>query len=128
MHIHTCTHIQQVPLQHVYFVPQASPYANIGLAFVKLIDMTAGGPDDSIFGYGTSSGDGRVEVPFSGVSYFLWVIFIVIMAILFINFLVSMCLEPCGVPWSHVCWTCTSKLATNFNLMHTTSTDWSCCR
>ena len=71
------------------FNVQASPYANLGLAFVKVIDMTAGGPDDSIFGYGTSSGDGRVDVPFSGVSYFLWVIFIVIMTVLFINFLVS---------------------------------------
>lgn len=94
-----CTH------EILVFHFQASPYANLGLAFVKVIDMTAGGPDDSIFGYGTTSGDGHVDVPFPGVSYFLWVIFIVIMAVLFINFLVSIgcAVSTCVVPLADVC-------------------------
>jgi len=51
--------------------------------------MTAGGPDGSIFRYSNEGSGEREALPFPEVAYFIWVIFIIIMAILFLNFLVS---------------------------------------
>ena len=51
--------------------------------------MTAGGPDDAIFRYENEGSGVRDVLPFPGVAFFIWIIFIVIMAILFVNFLVS---------------------------------------
>ena len=53
--------------------------------------MTAGGPDYTIFRLSNDEGSASVEeTPFPLVAYIIWVLFIVVMAILFLNFLVSM--------------------------------------
>ena len=51
--------------------------------------MTGGGPDDSIFRYDNEGSGERDDLPFPAVAFFIWVIFIVIMTVLFVNFLVS---------------------------------------
>ena len=51
--------------------------------------MTTGGPDDSIFRY-SNEGSGELnQIQYPELAYFLWVLFIAIMVILFLNFLVS---------------------------------------
>ena len=80
----SCTHAHY---NHLYI--QASPFANPALSFVKLMVMTAGGPDDSIFRYENEGTGERDKLPFPAVAFFIWIIFIVIMAVLFVNFLVS---------------------------------------
>jgi transient receptor potential cation channel subfamily A protein 1 len=71
----------------------ASPFANPALSFVKLMVMTAGGPDDAIFRYENEGSGERDVLPFPGVAFFIWIIFIVIMAILFVNFLVGLAVD-----------------------------------
>ena len=68
--------------------PQASPFYTPFLSFVNIMVMTAGGPDNSIFRFSTEGSAERPEVPFPVVAYIIWIIYIVIMAVLFVNFLV----------------------------------------
>ena len=73
------------------FVIQTSPFANPGLAITAIFSMTAGGPDNSFFRFSNDEGsDDREEIPYPVVGYAIWVLFIVVMAVLFINFLVSL--------------------------------------
>jgi len=58
------------------------------LSFINLMVMTAGGPDGSIFRFANEGSEERDPLPFPEVAYFIWVIFIIVMAILFVNFLV----------------------------------------
>ena len=67
---------------------QASPFRTPILSFIKMMSMTAGGPDDSIFRFSNDDSEENDEVPFPGAAYFIWVIFIVVMPLLFVNFLV----------------------------------------
>ena len=51
--------------------------------------MTTGGPDDSIFRY-SNEGSGELnQIKYPELAYLLWVLFIAIMVILFLNFVVS---------------------------------------
>ena len=67
---------------------QDSPFENPAVTFVQTIAMTVGGPDLSIF---RLSNDDEITdpIPFPFISYLLWVVFVVVMSVLFLNFLVS---------------------------------------
>jgi transient receptor potential cation channel subfamily A protein 1 len=71
----------------------ASPFIHPALTFVKLMVMTSGGPDDSIFRYENEGSGERSDLPFPAVAFFIWVVFIIIMAILFVNFLVGLAVD-----------------------------------
>ena len=52
--------------------------------------MTAGGPDTEVFRVSyNGENEGEKEIPFLVVSYFLWLVFVVVMPIILINMLVS---------------------------------------
>ena len=72
---------------HAYL--QASPFADPWLAIMKIFSMTAGGPDDSIFRFSNMGSAELDQVAYPGLAYVLWVLFIAFMAVLFLNFLVS---------------------------------------
>ena len=56
---------------------------------MKIFSMTAGGPDDSIFRFSNMGSAELDQVAYPGLAYVLWVLFIATMAVLFLNFLVS---------------------------------------
>ena len=76
------------------FVAQRSSFATPGRALVKTMTMTTGEFEyDAIFRQfpgGAEVGSTIVEdIPFPGVSFLLWIIFLVLMPILLTNLLVS---------------------------------------
>ena len=55
---------------------------------MSIVVYMAGGPDSSLFRLENEGSGNFDDIPFPVVSYIFWIIFIVIMSILFINFLV----------------------------------------
>ena len=72
---------------------QRSPFSTPGRALVKTMTMTTGEFEyDSIFRQfpgGDPSSATTEEIPFPGVSFLLWIIFLVLMPILLTNLLAS---------------------------------------
>ena len=70
---------------------QRSPFSNPVRSLLKLVTMKAGEFEfDDIFRLDPNGDrDGEEEIPFEGLSYILWIVFIVLMPILLTNMLVS---------------------------------------
>ena len=68
------------------------------LSVLKVLSMATGAQVDSVFRF-SNVGSGELEpVPYPGLAYLFWILFIAFLAILFLNFLVS---HKCDVPYKH---------------------------
>lgn len=75
---------------HLYVLAlQASPFSNPMESIINLMVLTVGGPTLTIFRFSNEGNAERDALPFPEVAYFIWVIFIIVMATFFVNFLVS---------------------------------------
>ena len=87
-----------------YTIPivQASPFATPGLSIVKTMVMGVGEMDFQAVFQLTSENVSSIElvpesIPYPGVSYLLWVLFLILMPILLMNLLVRSSLDRLGI-------------------------------
>lgn len=83
--------ISIVSIAKSFFLLQQSPFYQPANAMVKVMSMTAGDFEfDEIFRMSLSGEEENAgTIPFPPISYLLWIIFVIIMPILFINMLVN---------------------------------------
>ena len=78
---------------------QTSPFATPFLSVLKVLSLAAGGQVNSVFRFSNMGSGEQEPVPYPGLAYLFWILFIAFIAILFLNFLVS-CTQR-DVPYKH---------------------------
>ena len=89
--IHAKYEVGDVSNAKIFFFLQQSPFYQPANAMVKVMSMIAGDFEfDEIFSMSLSKeGENAETILFPPISYLLWIIFVIIMPILFINMLVN---------------------------------------
>ena len=88
---HTKYEIGNISIAKHFFLLQQSPFYQPANAMIKVMSMTAGDFEfDEIFRMSLSTEEENAgTILFPPISYLLWIIFVIIMPILFINMLVN---------------------------------------